>query len=107
MRIEGNPGAQPAPESERTNNSQGGATSSAASASASTGGALGEDQAQLSGAHGQVQALVLAAQATQTPEIRQEKVNALRQVVESGSYRPSSSQVAGALFDHMMEAPAA
>lgn len=66
---------------------------------------LGEDQAQLSGVHVQVQAL--AAQAAQLPEVRQERVNALRQVVLEGNYHPSSDQVAQAIFDHMLAAPAA
>jgi flagellar biosynthesis anti-sigma factor FlgM len=66
---------------------------------------VGEDQAQLSGTLAQVQGL--AAQVSQFPEVREEKVNALRQAVASGSYQPSSSQVAGAMFDHMIEAPAA
>jgi flagellar biosynthesis anti-sigma factor FlgM len=66
---------------------------------------LGQDQAQLSGTHAQVQ--LLTAQALQFPEIRQEKVNALRQVVQDGSYRPSSQQVAGAIFDHLFAERAA
>ena len=77
------------------------------SASASVAGSsgLGEDQAQLSGLHVQVQAL--AAQASQLPEIRQEKVSALRQAVLDGSYRPSADQVAQAIFDQMVVAPVA
>lgn len=53
----------------------------------------------------QVQALV--AQALQFPEVRQEKVNALRQAVQSGSYQPSAQQVGDAVFDHMLQNPAA
>ncbi|HVI08288.1 MAG TPA: flagellar biosynthesis anti-sigma factor FlgM [Candidatus Binatia bacterium] len=67
--------------------------------------AFGEDQAELSGAHVQVQALASAA--LQFPEIRQEKVSALRQVVESGRYSPDPEQVAGALMDHLLAVPAA
>jgi hypothetical protein len=52
-----------------------------------------------------VQALV--AEALQFPETRQEKVDALRQVVSSDSYQPSSQQVADALFTHMLVQPAA
>jgi flagellar biosynthesis anti-sigma factor FlgM len=100
MRIDGN-GAQPLPENGRSNPLV--TTSSHTSAAATS--AFGDDQAQLSATLGQVQGL--AAQVSQFPEVRVEKVNALRQVVESGNYQPSSSQVAGALFDHMMEAPAA
>jgi flagellar biosynthesis anti-sigma factor FlgM len=72
---------------------------------ASAGSALGKDQAQLSDMHLQIQGLT--AQALQLPEVRQEKVNALRQVVENGRYKPSSNQVAEALFDHMLMKTAA
>jgi len=66
---------------------------------------LGEDQAQLSGTHVHIQEL--AAQLSQLPEIRQEKVNALRELVLGGSYQPSSKQVAEAVFAHMLVTPAA
>jgi flagellar biosynthesis anti-sigma factor FlgM len=101
MRIDPNQGSQPLAESGRASSQSAG---NAETATAAANSALGEDQAQLSGTH--VQAQVLTAQALQFPEIRQEKVNALRQVVESGSYRPAASQVAGALFEHLVE-PAA
>jgi len=101
MRVDLNPGAQPLPESSRNSNQA--AASSDARASASS--PLGEDQAQLSGTRAQVQAL--AAQVSQLPEIRQEKVSALRQVVQGGSYQPSAKQVAEAVFEHMLVAPAA
>jgi flagellar biosynthesis anti-sigma factor FlgM len=100
MRINPNQAAQPLPESGRTGNQ----SAASASPQPSTGSALGEDQAQLSGSHLQVQ--VLASQALQFPEVRQEKVNALRQVVQDGSYRPSSTQVADAMFSHLVK-PAA
>lgn len=60
---------------------------------------LNENQAQLSGTHVLVQALV--AEAAQLPEVRQEKVNALRQSVQSGDYKPDPAQVAGALVSHL------
>jgi flagellar biosynthesis anti-sigma factor FlgM len=101
MRIENNPAAQALPESGRTSNSN----SASGQALSTASNALGEDQAQLSGGHVQVQAL--AAQALQFPEVRQEKVNALRQVVLSGGYQVSPEQVAGAMFDHMLAEPAA
>jgi flagellar biosynthesis anti-sigma factor FlgM len=101
MRIDGN-GAPPLPENGRSN--QPVTTSNHTSAAAGTLG-LGEDQDQLSGTLAQIQGL--AAQVSQFPDVREEKVNALRQVVNSGGYQPSSDQVAGALFDHMIEAPAA
>jgi flagellar biosynthesis anti-sigma factor FlgM len=101
MRIDGNAGAQALPENSRSN--------SAASASGDTRPAAtsapGEDQTQLSGSHVQVQ--VLTAQALQLPEVRQEKVNALRQVVLSGNYQPSAGQTASALFMHLLAEPAA
>jgi flagellar biosynthesis anti-sigma factor FlgM len=95
MRIDGNQGAQALSESGRTSNQ----SPASGGAPSSTSNPLGEDQAQLSGAHLQVQAL--AAQALQYPEIRQEKVDALRQVVLAGNYQPSAQQVAEALFAHM------
>lgn len=60
---------------------------------------VNEDQAQVSGTHMLVQAL--AAEATQLPEVRQEKVSALRQAVQSGDYSPDPEQVADALFSHL------
>jgi flagellar biosynthesis anti-sigma factor FlgM len=96
MRIEGNQGALALLEGGQTSSQGLGTGDTRSSASAS----LGEDQAELSGIHVQVPAL--AAQVSQFPEVRQEKVNALRQAVESGSFQPSSSQVAGALFDHLL-----
>jgi flagellar biosynthesis anti-sigma factor FlgM len=101
MRIDGNTGAQALPENSRTN--------SQTSASGDTRNAVNstsvEDQAQLSGLHVQIQALT--AQALQLPEVRQEKVNALRQVVLSGNYQPSAGQTADALFMHLLVEPAA
>jgi flagellar biosynthesis anti-sigma factor FlgM len=72
---------------------------SAAENRASISSTLGEDSAQLSGTHVQVQALV--AQALQFPEVRQEKIDALRQSVLGGSYQPTSKQVAEAVFAHL------
>jgi len=106
MRINPNQGADPLQQSGRLDN----ASSASPAASSSSGGALGEDQAQLSGAHVQVQAL--AAQALQLPAVRQdavrqEKVSALRQAILGGSYHPDSEQVAEALMGHMMVLSAA
>jgi flagellar biosynthesis anti-sigma factor FlgM len=61
--------------------------------------AVNDDQAQLFGAH--LLARALATEAAQLPEVRQEKVSALRQAVRSGEYRPDPEQVAGALFSHL------
>jgi flagellar biosynthesis anti-sigma factor FlgM len=102
MRIDSNQGAQGLPESGRT--STPGPASGEVHGAASSG-VRGEDQAQFSG--GQVQVQALAAQVLQLPEVRQEKVNALRQVILDGSYQPGSSQVAEAMFAHMLVKPAA
>jgi len=95
MRIDSNQGAQPLQENQ--NSAQ---VPARGNPSATASSALGEDQAQLSGVHGQIPALV--QQALQFPEIRQEKVSALRQAVLGGSYQSSPGQVAQALFDHMV-----
>ena len=109
MRIDANSGAQGLPETGRSESqsasSVGGQLAATEAQAGSVGGILGEDQAELSGTHQQVQALT--AQALQFPEIRQEKVNALRQVVADGSYQPESSQIAGAVLIHMLVMPAA
>jgi len=97
MRIDLNQGAPPLLEHDRTDNQS---ASSSGGNLLSAGSTLGEDQAKLSEAHVQVQALV--AQVARFPEIRQEKVNALRQVVLDGSYQPGSKQIAGALFEHIV-----
>jgi flagellar biosynthesis anti-sigma factor FlgM len=96
MRIDPNQTAQALPESSRSS----GQSPASGDTRASAGSPLGEDQAQLSGIHTQVQ--TLTAQAAQLPEIRQEKVNALRQAVLGGSYQPSAAQVAEGLFAHMV-----
>jgi flagellar biosynthesis anti-sigma factor FlgM len=57
------------------------------------------DQAQLSGAHIQVQ--VLAAQASQLPEVREAKISALRDAVQSGHYRPDAGKIARGLMSEM------
>lgn len=65
----------------------------------------GEDQTNLCGAHAQVDALT--AQASQLPEIRLERVQALRQVLLRGQYNPLLEQVAGAIVDSMIAGAAA
>jgi flagellar biosynthesis anti-sigma factor FlgM len=98
MRVNLNQAAQTAAESNT-------AASAARNNQAAANNVFGEDQAQLSGVHVQVQAL--AAQVAQLPEVRQERVNALRQVVSEGSYQPGPEQTAQAMLDHMLVAPAA
>ncbi len=101
MRIDLNYAPQAAPESDRTR-PQSPTTADNPSAAKTV---TGEDQAQLSGAHTQVAAL--AAQASQLPEIREQRVQALRLAVDRGQYQPDAQKVAGALIAHMMLVPAA
>jgi flagellar biosynthesis anti-sigma factor FlgM len=100
MRIDLNHGPQASPETNRSNAQSTGPTNSSARNPLDV-----EDQAQLSGAHVQVQALV--AQASQLPEIRQERVHALRQAIQSGQYQSTPEELAGAMFAHMIDGPAA
>jgi len=100
MRIDSNQGRQV---SESNRSDAGPQAASFSSSSASS--VLTEEQPQLSGAHVLVQAL--AAQASKLPEVRHEKVNVLRQAVQSGNYHPHSEKVAVALFSHLLAAPVA
>jgi flagellar biosynthesis anti-sigma factor FlgM len=104
MRIDLNPAAQPFTESNRGSAGGTAATGSSA-ASSGSGRVAGEDQAELSGAHIQVAALV--AQASQLPEVREQRVQALRQAIQRGRYQSSPEEVAGAVFTHMIAGPAA
>jgi len=82
------------------------AASSASNASSSSSGAgSAEDQAQFSGAH--VQVAALAAQANQLPEVRQERVQPLRQLVNSGRYALDPEKIAGAIVGHLVSGSAA
>jgi flagellar biosynthesis anti-sigma factor FlgM len=100
MRIDLNPGPPTSPETSRSSAQNNGPASSSARSPLDL-----EDQTELSGAHSQVQALV--AQASQLPEIRQERVHALRQAIQSGQYESTPEKVAGAMFAHMIDGPAA
>jgi flagellar biosynthesis anti-sigma factor FlgM len=93
MRINFHSGPQPAaePESNRAPNAAGRLTHSSAA---------GADQAQLSAAHVQVQAL--AFQAAQLPEMRAEKVQSLREALATREYRVEPEKVAAALISHML-----
>jgi flagellar biosynthesis anti-sigma factor FlgM len=101
MRIDSNQDAQAAANSERVSNPAPASANSASASAASALGssALGEDQAQLSGFHLEVQGLI--AQLSGLPETSPQKVSALREAVVTGSYRPSPEAVAGALFSNM------
>ena len=100
MRIDFHYGPHAAQENSRTNPQN----------SASAGGPgnvsqPGEDQAQLTGTHAQIAAL--AAEAAQLPEIREERVQALRAAVNSGEYHADAEKVARAMVAHMVFGPAA
>jgi flagellar biosynthesis anti-sigma factor FlgM len=98
MRIDSNGGAQGLPENQTAASAASG--KAGAPASSARANPLGEDQAELSGAHTQVQALV--GQALQLPEVREERVQTLRQAVASGQYLPSPQEVAGALLANVI-----
>jgi flagellar biosynthesis anti-sigma factor FlgM len=100
MRVDLNHGTQQVPEG-----NSGSMQNPAANRSASLSPAIGEDQAQLSGAQVQVEAL--AGQASQLPEVREERVQALRQAVETGRYQPAPLEVAGAMLTYMVAGSAA
>lgn len=100
MRIDLHYGPQQVSESGRSN-----AENSASPANSSGRVEAGDDQAQFSGAHVQVEAL--AGQASQLPEIREERVQSLREAVASGQYQPDPRKVAGALVAQMVFGPAA
>jgi flagellar biosynthesis anti-sigma factor FlgM len=116
MRIDGNQAAQTLPESGTSGSAiaasgvlssvLSGVLSSVLSGDARSstrrplGRSLGEDQARVSGAQWQVQAL--GEQALQFPEIRQEKVDALRAMVLGGSYQIDTKQLADAMFAHLV-----
>jgi len=101
MRIDLNYGPQQAPAANRNEADTAAAQNNTSAAKVTSG----EDQAQLSGAHSQVEAL--AAQASQLPEIREERVQALRQAVESRQYHADPEKVAGAIMNSMTLGPAA
>lgn len=100
MRIDLNQAAQALHESDQTSK-----LGLADEAYVSLDRAPGEGPAQLSVARAQMQ--VLIAQVSQLPEIRQEKVTALRRMVLGRVYQPPLDQLAEAVFVHMLVKPAA
>jgi flagellar biosynthesis anti-sigma factor FlgM len=102
MRIDFDHGPQNVSEGSRTSPQNSSAESSTALGSVI---GMGEDQAQLSGAH--VQVAALATQASQLPEVREARVQALREAVADGRYNTSADEVAGALMAHMIVGSAA
>lgn len=101
MRIDLKGRPQPFPETEDTcRESMSGTHRPSASKTSA-----GEDEGELSAVHAQVRAL--AARAARYPEVRQERVRALRQSIERGLYCPRPVQVAGAILEHMINGPTA
>ncbi|HUK23294.1 MAG TPA: flagellar biosynthesis anti-sigma factor FlgM [Terriglobales bacterium] len=80
-------------------------TAARASAAAGSGTSVAEDKAQLSSDQARVQSL--AAQVNNAPEIRQEKVEALRRVIREGSYQVTPEQTAEAMLSDMQVRQAA
>ena len=66
----------------------------------STAVSPGQDQAQLSVDNGTIQQL--KANLSQVPEVRQERVSALRQAISSGSYQVSDQQLSNAISSDLL-----
>jgi flagellar biosynthesis anti-sigma factor FlgM len=81
-------------ENKKTGNSLSGTTSPADGSSVEGG-----DTVQLSGTLAQVQQLKV--QLAQTPDVRTDRVNALRQQVLQGTYAPTNDQIAGAMMSEI------
>jgi flagellar biosynthesis anti-sigma factor FlgM len=81
---------------ERVKNTRGGVQHPEAPKTSGVSPAAGEDTVKLSSTHGEVQ--TLAANLAHVPEVRTERVNALRQQVRNASYHPDSGQVADAVI---------
>lgn len=96
MKVDVNERPQPFAETEVSSPERVTGTSGASASDASAG----EDQAELPRVHTQVWALV--AQAAQLPEVRQDRIHALRRTIENGLYCPGHVRVAGAIFEHMI-----
>jgi flagellar biosynthesis anti-sigma factor FlgM len=99
MRINVDSGAQQLPESSRSSGQSGSQSLAGPEAGGSAAGNVqGQDRAELSAEHAHALA---QAQMSQLPEIREERVSPLRQVVAQGSYHPSPADVAGAILSHL------
>lgn len=95
MRIDLNSAPQATPQSDRIREKNSSAASNASEFPAQSV----EDQAQLFGTHAQVESL--AAQASQLPEVREQRVQELRLAVTGGQYQPDAQKIARALVAHM------
>jgi flagellar biosynthesis anti-sigma factor FlgM len=99
MRIDLNPRSPEAQEAGTAGQSGG------RRAAGAQGKTPGGDTAQLSSDQGRVQSL--AAQINNLPEIRQEKVDALRRVIREGNYDVTAEQTANAMLSEIEARPAA
>jgi flagellar biosynthesis anti-sigma factor FlgM len=103
------------PATQSSHESSGGSVANPATAGSSSAGNVpaGANRAELSGLHAQVhvevhvQVQALVAQASQLPEVREARVQALRQAIQRGHYQSSPEEVAGAVLAHMIAGPAA
>jgi flagellar biosynthesis anti-sigma factor FlgM len=100
------------PATQSLHESSGGSVANPATAGSSSAGNVpaGADQVELSGVHVQAQALVVQAlvdEASQLPEVREARVQVLRQAIQRGRYQSSPEEVAGAVLAHMIAGPAA
>jgi len=62
----------------------------------------GEAEAYFSRAHNQEQVQALVVQASQLPEVRAERVHALRLAIQRGLYQSRPEDLAGAVLAHMV-----
>jgi negative regulator of flagellin synthesis FlgM len=86
-------------------NSRNTAAQSATKSSTGLKPSAGEDTVKISTTHSDLQ--LLKANLANIPEVRVAKVNALRQQVNSGQYKPDSQKVADAIIaDHSRRAKA-
>jgi flagellar biosynthesis anti-sigma factor FlgM len=95
MRIDA---ALPLPENQQP--SKVASTGSSVPQNRSAPASSGQDQAQLSVDNGTIQNL--KAQLGQVPEVRQDRVDALRQAISNGSYQVSDQQLADAIGSDQM-----
>ena len=85
------------PQPDRVSNAPGKATSSQGSPNASGAtSAGGEDTFNLSSTHAEIQ--TLTAGLANVPEVRTQRVAALQQKINSGTYQPDSQRVAEAII---------
>lgn len=95
MRIDA---ALPLPENQQTSKVANSGSSSPQNRSAPA--SSGQDQAILSVDSGTIQEL--KASLSQVPEVRQDRVNALRNAISSGSYQVSDQQLGNAIGSEQM-----